>query len=426
MSITKKIKKIPFFKNNVGLQKILSNISWLFADRILRMGCGLIVGVWVARYLGVQQFGVINYATAFVAIFTPLATLGMDVIVVKQLVNDSQRQQQILGTSFWLRFISGCLTWLLTIIGIFLLRPNDPISIMTVVILGASNIVQSFDTIDLWFQSQVRSKYSVIAKNAAFVIVNVIKIYLIKTQAPLIAFVLLILLESVLGAIGLVIVYKQQGHLIKLWQWSKSLAKDLLRESFPLILSGLTIMIYMRIDQLMLGQMIGDTAVGIYSAATRISEVWYFIPMAVSSSVMPAIFKAKELSEELYYRRIGELNRGLVWLSIATAIAMTFLSQPIILMLFGNSYLESGAILSVHVWASVFVFTGVATSSWFIAENLSYLSLYAILIPIYGGIGAAVATIIAQMFASLLSNGFNPKTRKLFKIQIMSILPVKL
>jgi polysaccharide transporter, PST family len=188
-----------------------------------------------------------------------------------------------------------------------------------------------------------------------------------------------------------------------------------------------------------LGQMIGDKAVGIYSAATRISEVWYFIPMAVSSSVMPSIFKAKEISEELYYRRIGELNRGLVWLSIAVAIIMTFLSKSIILMLFGDGYIESANILSVHVWASVFVFTGVATSGWFIAENLTYLTLYrtltgavvnvilnAILIPIYGGIGAAIATVIAQIFASLLSNGLNSKTWKLFRTQIGSILPVKL
>ena len=229
------------------------------------------------------------------------------------------------------------------------------------------------------------------------------------------------------------------SYLVKLWQWSRSLAQDLLRESLPLILSGLTIMIYMRIDQIMLGQMIGDKAVGVYSAATRISEVWYFIPMTVSSSVMPSIFNAKEISEELYYQRIGGLNRGLTWLAIAVAIVMTFVSKPLIVMLFGNSYIESGTILAVHIWASVFVFSGVATSGWFIAENLSYLSLYRtlsgaivnillniFLIPIYGGLGAAIATVIAQAVASFISNGVNPKTRKLFKVQIKSLLPIKL
>ena len=439
MFISKVIQKVSLLKGRTGLHKILANISWLFADRILRMGFGLVVGIWVARYLGVQQFGLLNYAIAFVAIFNPLANLGLDVVVVRRLVADPTQQQSILGTSFWMRFVAGWLTWLAVIIGIYLLRHDDAMTIVTVTILGAANIFQSFDTIDLWFQSQVRSKYSVLAKNAAFIATTSIRVVMVLSHAPLVAFVVAILLEAVLGAVGLLIVYKQQGYLVKLWQWSRSLAQDLLRESLPLILSGLTIMIYMRIDQIMLGQMIGDKAVGVYSAATRISEVWYFIPMTVSSSVMPSIFNAKEISEELYYQRIGGLNRGLTWLAIAVAIVMTFVSKPLIVMLFGNSYIESGTILAVHIWASVFVFSGVATSGWFIAENLSYLSLYRtlsgaivnillniFLIPIYGGLGAAIATVIAQAVASFISNGVNPKTRKLFKVQIKSLLPIKL
>ena len=439
MFISKVIQKVSLLKGRTGLHKILANISWLFADRILRMGFGLVVGIWVARYLGVQQFGLLNYAIAFVAIFNPLANLGLDVVVVRRLVADPTQQQSILGTSFWMRFVAGWLTWLAIIIGIYLLRHDDAMTIVTVTILGAANIFQSFDTIDLWFQSQVRSKYSVLAKNAAFIATTSIRVVMVLSHAPLVAFVVAILLEAVLGAVGLLIVYKQQGYLVKLWQWSRSLAQDLLRESLPLILSGLTIMIYMRIDQIMLGQMIGDKAVGVYSAATRISEVWYFIPMTVSSSVMPSIFNAKEISEELYYQRIGGLNRGLTWLAIAVAIVMTFVSKPLIVMLFGNSYIESGTILAVHIWASVFVFSGVATSGWFIAENLSYLSLYRtlsgaivnillniFLIPIYGGLGAAIATVIAQAVASFISNGVNPKTRKLFKVQIKSLLPIKL
>jgi len=439
MSIAKRLQELPLFKNSTGLYQILANISWLFADRILRMGFGLIVGVWVARYLGVQQFGIVNYATAFVAIFNPLATLGLDVVVVRRLVADPAQQQQILGTSFWMRFVAGWLTWAIAIIGIYVLRPDDRTMIVTVTILGVASIFQSIDTIDLWFQSQVQSKYSVLAKNAAFLATASIKVGLIVIQAPLLAFVSLILLEAILGAVGLLVVYKKQGHLIKLWQWSRELGRDLLRESLPLILSGLTIMIYMRIDQIMLGQMVGDKAVGIYSAATRISEVWYFVPMTVSSSVMPSIFKAKEISEELYYQRIGKLNRGLVWLAIAVAIVMTFVAKPLILILFGDNYLESGTILAIHIWASVFVFTGVATSGWFIAENLTYLSLYRtlsgaivnillniFLIPLYGGIGAAIATVIAQAVASLITNGINPKTRKLFRLQIRSLLPVRL
>jgi polysaccharide transporter, PST family len=381
----------------------------------------------------------LNYAMAFVYIFNPIATLGLDAVVVRRLVANPEQQEKIMGTSFLMRFIAGWITWIVTIISIYLLRSGDLTTILTVIIFGSINVFQSLDTIDLWFQSQVQSKYSVVAKNIAFVIATALKITLILLQAPFLAFIAVSLSETILGAIGLLLVYNRQGYFTKLWQWSGSLARSLLHESLPLILSGLTIMIYMRIDQIMLGQMIGDKAVGVYSAATRISEIWYFVPTAVSSSVMPSIFKIKEVSEDLYYQRIGQLNRWLVWTSIVVAGVMTFAATPVTTMLYGQDYVEAGSILAVHIWASIFVFTGVATYGWFIAENFTDLLLYRalsgaivnvilnwILIPIYGGLGAAIATVIAQAVASLLFNSFNSKTRNLFFLQISSLLPIKL
>jgi polysaccharide transporter, PST family len=439
MFISKIIQNISILKKNAGLSKILFNISWLFADKVLRMGFGLIVGVWGARYLGAKGYGILNYAMAFVYIFNPIATLGLDAVVVRRLVANPEQQEKIMGTSFLMRFIAGWITWIVTIISIYLLRSGDLTTILTVIIFGSINVFQSLDTIDLWFQSQVQSKYSVVAKNIAFVIATALKITLILLQAPFLAFIAVSLSETILGAIGLLLVYNRQGYFTKLWQWSGSLARSLLHESLPLILSGLTIMIYMRIDQIMLGQMIGDKAVGVYSAATRISEIWYFVPTAVSSSVMPSIFKIKEVSEDLYYQRIGQLNRWLVWTSIVVAGVMTFAATPVTTMLYGQDYVEAGSILAVHIWASIFVFTGVATYGWFIAENFTDLLLYRalsgaivnvilnwILIPIYGGLGAAIATVIAQAVASLLFNSFNSKTRNLFFLQISSLLPIKL
>ncbi|MFM6309557.1 MAG: oligosaccharide flippase family protein, partial [Dolichospermum sp.] len=173
------------------------------------------------------------------------------------------------------------------------------------------------------FQSQVQSKYTVIAKNTAFVITALVKVALISLHAPLIAFAWAGLGEVSLGAIGLIISYRVRGYSPWLWPWSLPLAKTLLKESWPLILSGLTIIIYMRIDQIMLGQMVGDKAVGLYSAATRISEIWYFIPGAIASSVIPSIYAAKEVSEALYYQRIEQFLRLLSWLAIVVAVPMS-------------------------------------------------------------------------------------------------------
>ncbi|MFM6199420.1 MAG: flippase, partial [Dolichospermum sp.] len=316
-------KKLSFLKSSDKLREIIANTGWLFADRILRMGVGLFVGVWVARYLGVQQFGVFNYATAFVALFSTLSTLGLDAIVVRSIVREPEKRAEILGTAFWLKLFGGVAALLLAVSSIIVVRHDDQLTISLVAILSSVGIFQAFDTIDLWFQSQVQSKYTVIAKNTAFVITALVKVALISLHAPLIAFAWAGLGEVSLGAIGLIISYRVRGYSPWLWPWSLPLAKTLLKESWPLILSGLTIMIYMRIDQIMLGQMVGDKAVGLYSAATRISEVWYFIPMAMASSVSPAIYAAKEVSESLYYRRIKQLIRMLVLISLVISVPMS-------------------------------------------------------------------------------------------------------
>ena len=192
----------------------------------------------------------------------------------------------------------------------------------------------------------------------------------------------------------------------------------------------------MKIDQIMLGEMKGAKEVGIYSAAVRISELWYFIPTAIVSSVAPAIYAAKEKSEHHYYKRIGQLLRLLTYISLAIAIPMTFLSNNVILMMFGSGYLEASPILAVHIWASLFVFMGIATLPWFIAEGLNNISLGKtllgailnvilnfLLIPEYGGFGATIATISSQAAAAFFSNAIDKRTRKLFKIQLQSLLP---
>ena len=431
-------EKLSLLKSRSGLRAIIANTGWLFADRILRMGVGLFVGVWVARYLGAKQFGIFNYAMAFVALFSPISTLGLNAVVIRYIVSNPSERDKIIGTTFWLKIIGGIASLLLAISCVYLFRNDDNLTILLVAILATGGIFESFDSIDLLFQSQVQSKFTVVAKNTAFIIVTLLQVILITMQAPLITFAWVKLTELGLGAMGLTIAYRVKGYSIKLWRWSFPLARVLIKESLPLILSGLTVMIYMRTDQIMLGEIVGDTSVGIYSAATRISEVWYFIPLAICSSANPSIYAAKDKSEDLYYRRIGQLLRVMTLVSIIVAVPMTFLSGTVITMLFGNDYAEAGNILAIHVWASLFVFTGVATSSWFVAEGLTHLSfrrtlmgaiinivLNSFLIPVYGVVGAAIATIVSQAFAAFFSHAIHPKTRKIFRLKIKSLIFVQ-
>jgi len=424
------------FKNRSGLRAIISNTGWLFGDRILRMGTSLVVGVWVARYLKVENYGLFNYALAFVSLFSPILTLGLDDVVVRHLVRNSENKEDILGTTFWLKLLGGIASVLLAVCTLFFLGEHETIKISLVAILAMGGIFRAAETIELWFQSQIQSKYTVIAKNAAYLLNNLIKIALILTQAPLLAFAWITLAEFVMSAIGLGIVYQARGLSLWSWKWNFSSAKTLLKESLPLIFSGFAIMIFMKIDLVMLGQMMGNKEVGIYSAAVRISEIWYFIPGAIVASVAPAIYKAKEESESLYYKRIAQLLRLLACISLAISIPMTFLSNKIIMVMFGSGYADAGPILAVHIWTSLFVFMGIATSPWFIAEGLNNISLgktllgallnivlNLLLIPKYSGMGAAISTILSQALAAFISNGFDKRTQKLFKIQLQSILP---
>jgi PST family polysaccharide transporter len=426
------------FKSSSGLRAIISNTGWLFADRILRMGAGLIVGVWVARYLGVNDYGLFNYALAFVSLFSPIFTLGLDDVVVNRIVHESSHKEEILGTTFWLKLLGGIVS-VLMVCGIFLLTERDPSklsNISLIVILSITGIFRASDTIEIWFQSQVQSKYAVIAKNIAYLINTFIKVALILTKQPLLAFAWVTLAEFAMSAIGLAIAYRMRGFSFRLWKWSFPLAKTLMKESLPLLFSGFAILIFMKIDLIMLGQMKGNTEVGIYSAAVRVSELWYFIPTAVVSSVAPKIYAAKKESDILYYKRMKQLLRLLAFISIAISIPMTFFSGNVIGIMFKSGFAEAGPILAVHIWTSLFVFMGVATSPWFIAEGLNHISfgktlmgailnviLNFLLIPEYSGMGAAIATIVSQAVAAFLSNAIDKRTHKLFKIQLQSIIP---
>jgi PST family polysaccharide transporter len=425
-------------KLSPNLRQIIGNTAWLFTEKIVQMGLGLLVGVWVARYLGPEQFGRFNYATAIVGLFTPFAKLGLDSIVVRNLARDSACKEETLGTAFVLKLIGSTVMLFVTVGAIFLITPGaTPDNIETrwlVGVVAVGTIFQSFDIIDYWFQSQIKSKYSVWARNGAYITMCLVRIGLIQMKAPLIAFAIAMATEYALSAIGMVIIYRFNGNLLKAWQVSLSSAKSLLKDSWALILSGIVIMIYMRIDQVMLGQMIGDKSVGIYSAAVKISELWYFAPMAIVNSVFPSIVKAKEISEEVYYNRLQKLFNILSLLAYSVAIPITFLSPWIVTLIYGQYYAEAGPILTVHIWAGLFVSLGVARETWLTTEGLMKFSaattalgafvnvvLNFVLIGRYGGFGAAIATVIAQIVAAYAAGALYPPTRKIFIHQTKAI-----
>ncbi|HBE43970.1 MAG TPA: flippase [Deltaproteobacteria bacterium] len=436
-----------------GFRRYFTNTSWLFAEKVLRMAVGLFVGVWVARYLGPSQYGLLSYTQAFVGLFTAFATLGLDGIVVRELVRDEGKRDELLATAFWLKFI-GAIVMIGFIAIAVQFTSNDYYTNILVFIVASATIFQAFNVIDFYFQAKVLGKYIALANSTCLFLSSIVKIALILYKAPLIVFVWAVVFDSVILALGYLYFYLKlspANHLSPIthhpspitfplshFTFNKSMVISLLKDSWPLILSGLAVMIYMRIDQVMLQEMMGSEAVGQYSAAVRISEAWYFIPLVISSSLFPAIINAKKQSEELYYARFQRLYDLMVWISLAIALPMTFLSGWVINLLYGSAYNQAGSVLMIHIWTGVFVSLGVASGKWFLAENLQTLSFWRtfygmvinvilnlILISKYGVQGAAVATLFANFTAAFLFDFFNTRTRKVFFMKLIAFNPIK-
>ena len=408
------------------------NVIWLFFDKILRLGVGLIVGVLVARYLGPELFGKWNYAIAFVSLVSAIATLGLDQILVKHLLDSRDDEYVLLGTAFYLR-LAGSVLSILIIVSFFLFYKKD-FELLLIAILTALNLFfQAFDVIDLKNQSTLQSRKTVIVKNTVFILIAIVKLLFVYLKFTLVYFVFLGLIECVLGAIGLVMFY---GFLRFLkWSFNIEYCKILLKQAWPLILSGIVIMMYMRLDQIMIGEMIGDVGVGLYSVSTRFTELWYFIPSVFATSFFPKLVEKFNVNKKNYYDVCLKLLKLLFLISFSIALFFTFFSNFIINYLYGKEYIMSVFALQISIWTGVFVFWGVAAGNMLVIENLNKhnliksvqglflnMILNLVLIPKYGVNGAAIATLISQFYASYFYYAFFKKTRHIFLLQTKSIL----
>ena len=429
------ITKFKSLLKHKGFIKYFKNTSWVLIEKIIRFTVGLFVGVWVARYLGPERFGLLSYAQSFVGLFTIIASLGLNGIVVRELVKNNNLNDEIIGTAFWLKLIAAFGVLLLLAIAINF-TSNDTYTNILIFIIASATIFQSFNVVDFYFQSKVMSKFVVYANIISLFLSSIVKITLILNEAPLVAFAWVILFDSFILACGFIYFYikKNLKFKIKNLKLKIKTATSLLKDSWPLILSGIAISIYMKIDQVMIKEMMNAEAVGQYAAAVRLSEVWYFIPMVITASLFPAIINAKKKNENLYYLRLQRLYDFMAFMAIAIAVTMTFLSTWITELLYGAQYNQAGSVLVIHIWAGVFVFLGVASAKWFIIENLQMLTLQKtfygmitniilnfILIPKYGIQGAAFATLVSQAISAYIVDFFHIKTRKMFYLKSKTI-----
>lgn len=420
------INKIRAGLNHAGFKKYFLHTSWQLLAQILQILSAIFVGSWVARYLGPEQYGVYSYALVFVGIFATIAPLGIDNLLVRELVKNKDKRDVLLGTAFYLKLFGAFLVLIIISIAVYFAN-NEKYTNIIIFIVAGTMIFQSFGVLVSYYQANILGKYICYSSIISISVSCIVKIILIVNNAPIIAFAIQLIIDSIILATAYSIFYYTNKLSISNWKFDITVAKSLLKSSWPLLLSGMVIMVYMKIDQIMIKAMIGDEAVGQYSAAVRLCEAWYFVPVIISSSLFPAIINAKKQSEKLYLNRMQRLYNFLVYTSLAIALAMMLSGSLIVNFLYGKSFDQTEGIFAISIWAGIFVSLGVASSKWYLAENLQVLSFWRtfcgmliniilnyFFIPRYGMKGAAVATIISQFNTGYLFDLFFYKTRKQF------------
>lgn len=394
------------------VERILRNVSWTVAFRGLQMVGALAVGVWVVRYLGAKEFGELNFAIAFVTLFGAIASLGLDGILIRNIVASPSTAPIQLGTAFTLKLLGSAVAALAASLVVLAVRPEPGVRWL-VVIIATGTIFSAFDTFDFWFQSQVDAKSVAYVRGAAFLVVSAVKILLVLMHASLWTFAAVTSAELAVSGGAFIVAYEVTGNSIRQLGWDRAIAVSMLRDSWPLLFSSVMVLVYMRIDQVMLGMMAGDREVGIYSVAVRLAEVWYFFPAALVATVFPSVVEARGISEDLFYKRLQKLYDSVSVLSYAIAISVTLVGPWVVRLLYGAEYADAGTVLVALIWTLHFTGLGMARSAFLTTMNWTRVHLLTVgagaainiglnlwLIPRYGALGAAFASLVAYWFAA--------------------------
>lgn len=403
--------------------KNILNSGWIIGEQIFQMLVQLVVGVITARYLGPTNYGSLNYTASFVTFFTSIATLGMDGVIIKKLIEHPNEEGVYIGSCMGLRLFASLLSIVSVSVIVYILNPSDFIKLVLVFLQSFQLSFKAIEILDSWFQRHLKSKYVSIGKMAACIIVSAYKIYLLATSKSIIWFALSnSLMEAVIAFVEWIF-YKREGG--KKLGFSFKIGKEVLSESYHFILSGLMVAIYSQMDKIMIGQMLTDTDVGYYTTATAICSMWIFVPTAIINSFNPMIMELKKSGNEtMYLRRLQQLYSFVIWLCLGFSLVIVVLAKPIVLILYGSSYLGAVGALRITIWCETFAVIGTLRGIWIICENKNkYVKYYitigavvnlilnAILIPRTGINGAAIATLFTQITTSLVAPLFFKETR---------------
>ncbi len=405
---------IPAFLKN----KAVKNAGWMIGEKIVQMMISLIVGVLTARYLGPDNYGLINYANTYTAFFASICTLGINSILVKEFIDHPEDDGEILGSSILLRLLSGFFSVVVILAIVCVIDRDDPTAIAVVFLSSIGIIFHVFEVFNYWFQAKLLSKVTSTAALVSYTVMTIYKIFLLATGKDVKFFALSLSIDYIVIGILLFICYKKYcgGKL----RASKNCCKRLLSQSVHFILPGLMVSVYAQADKIMLKQMLSPAEVGYYSTATNICNLWCFVLSAIIASMRPLIMEDhKNENEDEFIRKNKLLYAIVFYLSTVVSILFVLLANPVVSLLYGSDYLPSVAPLRIATWYTAFSYLGVARNAWIVCKNKQkyliwlYVSaavanviLNFFMIPLWGTCGAAFASLLAQMTTTVIAPFF--------------------
>ena len=414
-------------------EKVVRNIVWAVTGKVVTLLGSLLVGILVARYLGPEQYGLMNYVVSFVMLFQVLASFGMDNIEIREESKTPEEKDKIIGTAFALKIIFAIITIGLVCLTAWLFEA-DRFTKWMIMLYSLSMVMNSFSVIRNYFTSLVWNEYIVKTEISRTLIGASIKVLLLLLKAPIIYFFIALLFDTILIAGGYLMSYRRKIDSIWKWRFDKATAMYMIKQSFPLAVSLSAVLIYHRVDQIMVGKMLTNTELGYYSVASRFTEIIMFIPTILAQTITPILVRNYKENFAIYRSKTQQFVNITVWICIIISVVTALLSHWLILYTFGSQYLPATIVLQILAFKSVGDALSATAGNMIIIESIQKyawirsvtacfvcVGLNLLFIPRWGLIGTAFASILTYFYAGTFSNIFIPQYWFVFKAQLTAL-----
>ena len=410
-------------------RKIVRNLFWSVMGKVITLAGNLLVGIIIARYLGAEKYGIMNYVISFVALFQIFALFGLDNIEVREEAKNEKDVNTIIGTAFIIKMVMAVITFFATVIVSFLIEDDINITIY-VAIYALSVIANTLNVIRNRFTSLVQNEFVVKSEISRTCIGIVIKLALWFLKVDLIWFIAAMAFDFILLGGGYIVAYKVKLGSIKDWKFDGKYASFLIKEAFPLLLTSAAVFIYQRIDQVMIGNMVDKEAVAYFATATRFVEILMFVPAMLTHTITPILVETRNKSERQYVFKAQKFMNITLWSSVVFAFIMSILSYWIIKYTYGVQYMEAVPIMQVLAFKVPAFALSTTAGAMIVIEGLQKyaiirdifgcavcITLNWILLSEFGAMAAAAIAIASYICAGYIADSFIPQYRHLFRQQ---------